>query len=84
VGKMLSIKEIKSETIGQDFEIKGWSKITPNEKIKKAYFKLLKTAQTFFEDENLDKSELVNPHGLVIPGFLTYPGGEMVIFMTRH
>ncbi|MEX2366856.1 MAG: hypothetical protein WD601_09630, partial [Pseudohongiellaceae bacterium] len=76
MGAQLEFPEMDSEKICTDFEIKGWTKFAPSEAVKALYFDFLNYSQQFFERDQELNNKLVNPHGLVFPGYMTYPGGR--------
>lgn len=74
--KVFNIQSLDFKKICNDFETQGWTKIAPSEEVKRIYFNFLKHSHEFFDRGSELNSKLVNPDGLVFPGFLTYPGGR--------
>lgn len=67
---------INSKKIGHDFETQGWTSIAIEPKNKNIFKNFLAHSHDFFNQPVEQKSGLVNPAGLVVPGYMVYPGGR--------
>lgn len=72
----MDFSQLNPKKLVEDFETCGWTRITVDQEFTQKYKNFLQLTEKFFSMTEEKKRALVNPHGIVIPGYLPYPGGK--------